>query len=103
MIFLGDQVRDGLLQSWPVQAVAAVQSTGSASVTSGCRSSRADETPSALAQDSSEEILASLLGAMICNADADRITLFAKAAAELLDRGQSAESANRQLHGLTRG
>src|SRR6059058_5322650 len=46
----------------------------------------------------SEEILASLLGAMICNADADRVTLFAKAAAELLDRGQSAESANRQLH-----
>src|SRR5437868_12850656 len=37
--------------------------------------------------DASEEILASLLGAMICNADADRVTLFAKATAELLDRG----------------
>ena len=29
-----------------------------------------------------------------------RVTLFAKAAAELLDRGQSAESANRQLQDL---
>jgi hypothetical protein len=48
----------------------------------------------------SEEILASLLGAMVCNADADRITLLAKATAELLDRGQSAESANRQLQQL---
>ena len=47
--------------------------------------------------EASEEILASLLGAMICEADADRVTLFAKATAELLDRGQSAESANRQL------
>ena len=37
---------------------------------------------------------------MICNADVDRVTLFAKAAAELLDRGQSAESANRQLQQL---
>jgi hypothetical protein len=50
--------------------------------------------------EGSEEILASLLGAMICSADADRVTLFAKAAAELLDRGQSAESANRQLQDL---
>ena len=50
--------------------------------------------------EASEEILASLLGAMICNADADRVALFAKAAAELLDRGQSAESANRQLQDL---
>ena len=48
----------------------------------------------------SEEILASLLGAMICSVDADRVTLFAKAAAELLNRGQSAESANRQLQEL---
>ena len=48
----------------------------------------------------SEEILASLLGAMICTADADRVTLFAKATAELLDRGQSAESATRQLQTL---
>jgi hypothetical protein len=37
---------------------------------------------------------------MICDADADRVTLFAKAVAELLDRGQSAESANRQLQQL---
>lgn len=48
----------------------------------------------------SEEILASLLGAMICNDDTDRVTLFAKATAELLDRGQSAEAANRQLQKL---
>jgi hypothetical protein len=50
--------------------------------------------------EASEEILASLLGAMICGTDADRIALFAKAAAELLDHGQSAESANRQLQEL---
>ena len=30
----------------------------------------------------------------------DRVTLFAKAAAELLDRGQSVEAANRQLQEL---
>jgi hypothetical protein len=48
----------------------------------------------------SEEILASLLGAMICKNDTDRVTLFAKAAAALLDRGQSAEAANRQLQEL---
>ena len=47
-----------------------------------------------------EEILASLLGAMICHADDDRVTLFAKATAELLDRGQNAESASRQLQDL---
>ncbi len=50
--------------------------------------------------EASEEILASLLGAMICDAEFDRVTLFAKAAAELHDRGQSAESANRQLQQL---
>jgi hypothetical protein len=50
--------------------------------------------------EASEEILASLLGAMICDADTDRVALLAKAAAELLDRGQSAESANRQLQDL---
>jgi hypothetical protein len=50
--------------------------------------------------EASEEILASLLGAMICDADADRVTLLAKATAELLDHGQSAESANRQLQQL---
>src|SRR6516165_10626819 len=50
--------------------------------------------------EASEEILASLLGAMICRDDTDRITLLAKATAELLDRGQSAEAANRQLQEL---
>jgi hypothetical protein len=48
----------------------------------------------------SEEILASLLGAMICPEDNDRVNLYAKAAAELLDRGQSAEATNRQLQEL---
>jgi hypothetical protein len=48
----------------------------------------------------SEEILASLLGAMICEAEADRVTLSAKAMAELLDHGQSVESAKRQLQQL---
>ena len=50
--------------------------------------------------DASEEILASLLGAMICDADADRDTLFAKAIAELFDHGQSVASAQRQLQEL---
>jgi hypothetical protein len=50
--------------------------------------------------EASEEILASLVGAMICPDDADRDTLIAKAAAELLDRGQSADAANRQLQEL---
>jgi hypothetical protein len=48
----------------------------------------------------SEEILASLLGALVCNEDIDRLALLAKATAELLDRGQSAESASRQLQEL---
>jgi len=48
----------------------------------------------------SEEILASLLGAMICHEETDRVTLYAKAAAELLDLGQSPEDANRQLQQL---
>jgi hypothetical protein len=50
--------------------------------------------------EASEEILASLLGAMICEADTDRVTLYAKATAALLDRGQSAEAASRQLQEL---
>jgi hypothetical protein len=50
--------------------------------------------------EASEEILASLLGAMLCHADSDRVTLYAKATAALLDRGQSAEAANRQLQEL---
>ena len=50
--------------------------------------------------ETSEEILASLLGAMICNVDAERVTLYAKATAELLDRGQSIEATTRQLREL---
>jgi hypothetical protein len=50
--------------------------------------------------EASEEILASLLGAMICNDDTDRLTLYAKATAALLDRGQTVEAANRQLQEL---
>src|SRR5436190_13487844 len=41
--------------------------------------------------EASEEILASLLGAMICDLEADRVSLFAKAGAELIDRGQNVE------------
>jgi predicted Zn-dependent protease len=50
--------------------------------------------------EASEEILASLLGAMICNQDTDRVALYTKATAELLDRGQSVEVATRQLREL---
>lgn len=50
--------------------------------------------------EASEEILASLVGAMLCDGDADRGALFAKAVAELLDHGQSVESASRQLQQL---
>jgi hypothetical protein len=48
----------------------------------------------------SEEILASLLGALICHDDSDRLALAAKATAELLDGGQTAESASRQIQEL---
>jgi hypothetical protein len=37
---------------------------------------------------------------MICDADTDRVTLYAKATAALLDRGQSTEAATRQLQAL---
>lgn len=50
--------------------------------------------------EASEEILASLLGAMICYNDVDGVTLYGKAIAELLDHGQSIDSANRQLQQL---
>ena len=50
--------------------------------------------------ETSEEILASLLGAMICKNDTDRVTLYAKAIAELLDCGQRVTAANRQLQEL---
>jgi hypothetical protein len=48
----------------------------------------------------SEEILASLLGSIICEAESDRLTLYAKAVAELLIRGQTSESAERQVQTL---
>ena len=50
--------------------------------------------------EASEEILASLVGAMICTEDTDRVALYAKAAAELLDHGQNTAAANRQLQEL---
>ena len=50
--------------------------------------------------EASEEILASLLGAMICNDAIDTATLYAKAAAQLLDVGHSVEAVNRQLQDL---
>jgi hypothetical protein len=50
--------------------------------------------------EEAEEILASLLGAIICTDDTDRTALLAKATADLLDRGQSAESASRQIQEL---
>lgn len=45
----------------------------------------------------SEEILASLLGAMICAAGADRDALVAKATAELLEHGVAPEVATERL------
>jgi hypothetical protein len=48
----------------------------------------------------SEEILASLLGAMICVAEVDRDALVAKATVELLNHGESLEVAIRRLQEL---
>lgn len=48
----------------------------------------------------SEEILASLLGALICTAEVDRDNLLAKAGAELLARGVTREVVARQIKGL---
>jgi hypothetical protein len=48
----------------------------------------------------SEEILASLLGMLICKAEKDREMLYGKAAFELLARGQSPENVRRQLKNL---
>jgi hypothetical protein len=48
----------------------------------------------------SEEILASLLGAMLCAAAADRDALVAKATVELLDHGETLEMATRRLQEL---
>jgi hypothetical protein len=50
--------------------------------------------------EESEEILASLLGSMICTDDGDRLALLSKAAAELLECGQSPENAGRQIQEL---
>ena len=48
----------------------------------------------------SEEILASLLGALICVDAADRNSLVVKATAELLDHGVTDEVASRQIRQL---
>jgi len=47
-----------------------------------------------------EEILASLVGVMVCREEKDRETLYAKAAAQLLEHGQTPEQATRQLQAL---
>jgi hypothetical protein len=49
---------------------------------------------------SSEEILASLLGAMISTGEADRDALVAKATLELLNHGEAPEIATRRLREL---
>jgi hypothetical protein len=48
----------------------------------------------------SEEILASLLGAMICTGEAERDALVAKAIVELLGHGESPEVATRRIQEL---
>jgi hypothetical protein len=48
----------------------------------------------------SEEVLASLLGAMVCEANADRDALMAKAIAQLLHHGETMEAAVRRLQEL---
>jgi hypothetical protein len=48
----------------------------------------------------SEEILASLLGAMLCGVEADRDALVGKATVELLNHGETVEVATRQLQNL---
>jgi|ERR1019366_8144886 hypothetical protein len=48
----------------------------------------------------SEEILASLLGAMLCESEADRENLTFKAIAELTDHGESPDAAFKQLQKL---
>jgi hypothetical protein len=47
-----------------------------------------------------EEILASILGAQLCAAEADRDALTAKATVELLDRGEDLEVATRRIQEL---
>lgn len=48
----------------------------------------------------SEEILASVLGAILCNRESDRLTLYGKAVCDLLVCGQDSESAERQIQTL---
>ncbi len=48
----------------------------------------------------SEEVLASLLGAILCPAEADRDALVAKATAELLEHGEAPDVATRRLQEL---
>src|SRR5260370_42688526 len=48
----------------------------------------------------SEEILASILGAMVCAPGPDRDALLAKATAELISRGGAPDAATRQLQNL---
>jgi hypothetical protein len=48
----------------------------------------------------SEEILASLLGALVCPREIDRDALLAKATVELLDHGESLDVASRRLQEL---
>ena len=50
--------------------------------------------------DASEEILASLLGAMICEDEKDRDDLIAKAAVELIEHGESPGTAYQRLQEL---
>ncbi len=50
--------------------------------------------------DASEEILASLLGAMICEDEKDRDDLIAKAAVELIEHGESPQIAYQRLQEL---
>jgi hypothetical protein len=49
----------------------------------------------------SDEVLASIVGALISENDIDRLALLAKATAELLECGQSAESASRHVQELS--
>jgi len=48
----------------------------------------------------SEEILASIVGAMLCPAEADRDALLGKATAALLGHGEEPDSAARQVQAL---
>jgi hypothetical protein len=50
--------------------------------------------------DVGEEILASLLGAMLCTDEVDQEMLFAKAMVEFMDRGNSPERAKQRLDEL---